>query len=182
VVELQVNIKGEGGKAYEGLLRDVMMDLGVSGFMEAVRLALDPYKALFAMSVRLKRTSRPIRLAEVADVELSGEGIDVKISDEKFSPDVVKALEEIYGESVKHVSRFEISVKGVFDKSSVENLVICDYAEKMEKLVLELMMKVAPEGFRSVKVSKRGDEVLLVASEDPLTEELLEEAEELLKG
>jgi len=171
-VKLQIKIEGDERRLFEALIRDIMMDLGVSGAIESLRIALDPHEAIFVMSIKMKPVSRIIRLSEVAEITKSHNGINVKILDEKFSPDIIEALKDSYGDLVSHVSRYEILIKGDIDKEALENIPICNYAEMMERSIMELMRRITPEGFRSIKILRSGEGLLLIASEDPLTDEI----------
>ncbi len=179
-MKFQIKIEGEGQKQFETLIKDIMMDLGVSGAIDSLKLFLDPYKPVFAMSIKIKPTSRIIRLSEVAEIARSHDGVSVKILDERFSPDILKALEKSYGDLVTHVSRYEILIKGDVDKEALEDIPICDYAEIMERSIMELMRRITPEGFRSIKVLRDREKLLLIASEDPLTDEIELEAKSMV--
>ena len=176
-MKLQVKVEGEDtGTLFENLIKDLMMDLGISGAIESLKLLLNPFKLLFAFEVEVKPVSRLIRLGEVAEVTESHEGVRIKIADERFSPDIIRALESSYGKSVKHVSRLEVVIEESISRELIENMAICDYSEVVERSILELMRRVTPEGFRSIRVMRSKNKITLIASEDPLTDEMIEEA------
>ncbi|MHC1627914.1 MAG: methanogenesis marker 17 protein [Candidatus Nezhaarchaeales archaeon] len=181
-MNVRVKIDGGGEKQFESLIKDMIMDLGISGAIDSLKIFLDPYKPVFAMSIKVKPTSRIVRLSEVAEITKSHDGVSVKILDERFSPDILKALEKSYGESVTHVSRFEILIKGDVDKEALEGMPICDYAEMMERSIMEFMRRITPEGFRSIKVLRDKEKFLLIASEDPLTDEIELEVKSMIES
>lgn len=182
-MEVKVEIVGEGKRQFKSLIRDAIMDLGISGSIESLRVYLDPRELVFAMYVRAKPSSRTIRLAEVAEASKLGGKISVKILDERFSPTILSLLEKIYGGKVSQSSRHEIMIEGEEDKEVLEDLVVCDHAELVKSSIIELVRRVMPEGFRSVKMFSRSKhELLAIASEDPLTDELISKVSSLMSG
>ncbi|RLF06966.1 MAG: methanogenesis marker 17 protein [Thermoprotei archaeon] len=180
-MKVQIKIKGDERRLFETLVKDVMMDLGVSGAIESLKMALDPHRSMFAMSIKMKPISRIVKLSEVAEITKSHDGVSIRILDEKFSPDILKALQDSYGDLVSHVSRYEILIKGDIDREALEHIPICDYAEMMERSIMELMRRITPEGFRSIKVLRDKEKLLLIASEDPLTDEIESEAKSMVE-
>ncbi|MEM1812236.1 MAG: DUF2113 family protein, partial [Candidatus Nezhaarchaeales archaeon] len=93
--------------------------------------------------------------------------------DERFSPTILSLLEKMYKDKVSQSSRHEIVVEDEGSKEELEGLVVCDYADIVRSSIMELVKRIMPEGFRSVKmISKNKYELLTIASEDPLTDEL----------
>lgn len=182
-MEIIVEIPGEGKKLFESLIRDAIMDLGISGSIESLKVYLNSYEPVFAIYVKAKTSSRTIRLAEVAEVTKLGDKVSVKVLDERFSPTILNILEKTYGDKVSQSSRHEIVVECEESKEVLENLVVCDYAELVKSSVMELVRRVMPEGFRSVKVlSKDKHELLVIASEDPLTDDVISKVSSLVSG
>ncbi|MEM4467667.1 MAG: methanogenesis marker 17 protein [Candidatus Nezhaarchaeales archaeon] len=172
-MELKVEIVGEGKRQFESLIKDIIMDLGVSGSIESLRMYLDPREPIFALYVRAKPSSRMIRLADVTEISKREGKIIVKILDERFSPTILSLLEKMYKDKVSQSSRHEIVVEDEGSKEELEGLVVCDYADIVRSSIMELVKRIMPEGFRSVKmISKNKYELLTIASEDPLTDEL----------
>lgn len=182
-MDLKVEIIGEGKRQFESLIRDTIMDLGISGSIESLKVYLDPREPVFAIHIRARLSSRTVRLADVAEVTKLGDKIGVKILDERFSPIILNLLERNYGDRVFQSSRHEIIVEGESDKELLENLVVCDYAEMVRSSIMELVRRIMPEGFRSVKVlSRNKHELLAVASEDLLTDELISKVSNIISG
>lgn len=182
-MELKVEVIGEGKKQFESLIRDVIMDLGISGSIEVLKIYLDPRDPVFAMYVKAKPSSRAIKLVEVAEVSKLEGKINVKILDERFSPMVLSILEKIYKGKAFQSGRLEIIIECNGDREALEDLVICDYTEVVRNSIMELVRRVMPEGFRSVKmISIDRYELLTIASEDPLTDELESKVSSLMKG
>lgn len=180
-MELKVEVKGKGKESFESLIRDAIMDLGISGSIESLFMYLDPSNMLFIMRVRAKPTSRIIRLTDVAEVSSQDSKVIVKVLDERYSPLILKLLESAYKGRVFQASRHEIVVQGPVDKEELGGLAVCDYAEVVRDSMLELVRRIMPEGFRSIKVLSRDKhELLIMTSEDPLTNELISRASNLL--
>ncbi|MCS7140303.1 MAG: methanogenesis marker 17 protein [Candidatus Nezhaarchaeota archaeon] len=180
-MKLQVKVEGESGELYERLIRDLVMELNVKGAIESLAILIDPTKPLFAINMQTRPSSKIIRLGEVTEITKSRDYVTIKILDERFSPDIINALEKAYGNMVFHVSRHEVLIKGDVDEKALENTPICDYAKVIERSIMELVHRVTPEGFRSVKILRSEGEVLLIASEDPLTDEMELEVKRKLK-
>ncbi|MDI9620167.1 MAG: methanogenesis marker 17 protein [Candidatus Nezhaarchaeota archaeon] len=171
---MKVNIKmeDEAASLFRDLINDLIVDLNISGILDSIDVFLDPNKTLFAMSVKTKPALRSIRLSDVAEVSSTNHELRVKINDERFSPLVVKVLEEKYGDSVKHVSRLEVIVSRPIKEEELKDLPLCSYVEASEGLLMDFVQKIVPEGFRSLKILKNGNALLIIASEDPLTEDV----------
>jgi len=182
-VELKVEIIGEGKRQFESLIRDIIMDLGVSGSIESLKMYLDPHESIFALYVRAKPSSRTIRLVDVAEVSKHGDKVSVKILDERFSPIILNLLEKMYKDKVSQSSRHEIVIENEGRKEVLEDLEICDYADMVRSSIIELVRRIMPEGFRSVKIISRNKyELLAIASEDPLTEDLVSKVSSLMNS
>ncbi|MEM1811556.1 MAG: methanogenesis marker 17 protein, partial [Candidatus Nezhaarchaeales archaeon] len=115
-----MEIVGEGKRQFESLIKDIIMDLGVSGSIESLRMYLDPREPIFALYVRAKPSSRMIRLADVTEISKREGKIIVKILDERFSPTILSLLEKMYKDKVSQSSRHEIVVEDEGSKEELE--------------------------------------------------------------
>lgn len=102
--------------------------------------------------------------------------IYVSIADEMYAPGILTALWERYGrDNVQQLERLEISVRGPGTSAEVDGIQV-ESSEEPIREVLGALWRVLPEGIR-VRRSLEGDGVItVVATEEVMRPEFLDEA------
>lgn len=173
----------EGGddfanRTFEKICQATFRDLGVRASLDSVYIFIDPRVHFFIISVKIGRVASPVK---VGDITLR-EPDRLKITDERYAPNLLALLWANYGERVKQVSRLEIGIDlDEKEREALKDLTVYDPRDDLIARTLDGIDRILPEGARvrcSIPLPGR---VTLLASEDPIGMEQEAEVVELVR-
>ncbi len=169
MLEVQVYPQGEEVNSFKRYVEEVTLPfLNFLGLKE-LKVVVDLDLKAFASQARIVTPSLEVKLSELAEVTEVEGGVRLLIKDEAFAPLVLSELARVYGwKRLSQPSRLEVIVEGVSAESFEALVLKVEEPHKLDLLV-ELLQRLAPEGFRIVELSVDGDLVSMLASEDPLS-------------
>lgn len=172
---------------YRQILKDVISDMVLAQSIGRIKVVIRPDESLFQMALVLRGGLSPVKTSDFADVNVGEFGkneVVIKINNEKYLSLLLKILWDKYGRlNVRQPERKTVAVKteNPMDKiSDIENIIVDDPRNTLKKRVVDMAVRVAPEGFRVRYHSLKGDNFIFVASEDAMKQEWIEEAHQML--
>lgn len=171
----------EGKIAYERTISTVLAESTIKGLIKSVYAYGDPKEPVFILIIHFARGGGVLRFSEAVTLKFVKEGVIVVCENDKLIPEVLRILWEKYGrEKVEQLSRYEIMVKGEIG-DDVLNAVVFDPEKDLIVSLMDIILRIIPEGFR-VRRYIRGENVIaIIASEDPIKNEWVEKALRLLE-
>lgn len=164
-----------GDAAYKALFEGIIGDIGKTFMIEGAKLVLKPEVPLFIFSVVLRNVPGGKTISNVASLRQEREDLHMSISEERYAPDVLAQLWKRYGRSmVEQQTRFDLIVHGG-KAEEIESIPISS-GEAAIKEILGAVWRALPEGIRNRETLIDDRVVTVVATEETMKPEFLEEA------
>lgn len=175
-----------GNGQYRALYEEIMGDVGKLAAVERSYLVLKPTVPLFIISLKMKARPAAKTLGTVASTRSEKDTVYVSITDELYAPGILAALWNRYGrDNVQQSDRLDISVTGAESSFEVDDIVVESDEQPIQE-ILGALFRVLPEGIRVRRTFFDGDVVTVVATEERMMPEYLEEGtkvhEDMQKG
>lgn len=167
-----------GNEGYRVLFGNIMNDLGEALAIEKAELVLKAEIPLFIFSVRLRAQPVSKTIADVSSLREEGSGVHITITDERYAPEILKAMWSKYGRnSVDQQTRFDMSVSNA-DLEAVSKTVVAS-GEEVIKEIIGSVWRSMPEGIRVRHVFITGTVITVVATEEIMKPEYMKEGAEV---
>jgi putative methanogenesis marker protein 17 len=178
---MEVTVEGGdefANESYALICQNTFRDLGVRPSIEEVYLRIEPREHVFILSVRIGRVASPVKVGEIMQLEPE----KLKITDERYAPNLLALLWERYGDRVQQIGRLEIGLQ-LTEKELAElkELVVYDPREDLVTRILDGMDRILPEGARVRYPLAAPNRLTLIASENPISDAWKMRAEELIR-
>ena len=175
-----------GNEQYRALYEEIMGDVGKLAAVEKSYLVLKPTVPLFIISLKMKARPAARTIGTVASTRTEQDTVYVSITDELYAPGILTALWNRYGrDNVQQLDRLDISVIGAESSFEVDEIVVESDEQPIQE-ILGALFRVLPEGIRVRRTFFDGDVVTIVATEERMLPEYLDEGmkihEEMQKG
>ena len=175
-----------GNEQYCALYEEIMGDVGKLAAVEKSYLVLKPTVPLFIISLKMKARPAARTIGTVASTRTEQDTVYVSITDELYAPGILTALWNRYGrDNVQQLDRLDISVIGAESSFEVDEIVVESDEQPIQE-ILGALFRVLPEGIRVRRTFFDGDVVTIVATEERMLPEYLDEGmkihEEMQKG
>lgn len=175
----------EGAFAYKVLIEEIITDLGLGRVIEEVRIYADTRKMLFYIEVKEKPTMERMEVKDVVNLTEKGTSIEVEITNETYAPYLLNSLWDIFGErNVSQIRRNFLEIKGAKKEDILTlPLALTDIKEKeKDALIRDMILRIIPIGFRIIRKMPPKDSmtVAYIASENPITEEIIKEVKTII--
>ncbi|MEG9195358.1 MAG: methanogenesis marker 17 protein [Candidatus Methanoglobus sp.] len=171
----------EGKMAYERTISTVLAESTIKGLMRSVYAYGDPREPVFILIIQLARGGGVLRFSEVVTMKPARDGVIVVCENDKLMPEVLRILWEKYGrEKVEQLSRYEIMVKDQIGED-VLNEAVYDPEKELMVGLMDVILRIVPEGFRVRRYIRKDDIIAVIASEDPIKNEWVEKALSLME-
>lgn len=169
-----IGVDAYGTEAYTKLFDEIMSDLNKAVLIDRARLTLRPESPLFIFSIALKAAPGPKTVGDVSTVRTDVGGVHVTITEERYAPDILSALFARFGRSsVEQQTRFDLIVSNA-DESEVSSITVSSGEEDRREIVGALW-RTMPEGIKNRKTLISGNVITVVATEEVLLPEMVEE-------
>lgn len=169
-----IGVDAYGTEAYSKLFDEIMSDLNKAVLIDRARLTLRPESPLFIFSIALKAAPGPKTVGDVSTVRTDVGGVHVTITEERYAPDILSALFARFGRSsVEQQTRFDLIVSNA-DESEVSSITVSSGEEDRREIVGALW-RTMPEGIKNRKTLISGNVITVVATEEVLLPEMVEE-------
>lgn len=169
-----IGVDAYGTEAYGKLFDEIMSDLNKAVLIDRARLTLRPESPLFIFSIALKAAPGPKTVGDVSTVRTDVGGVHVTITEERYAPDILSALFARFGRSsVEQQTRFDLIVSNA-DESEVSSITVSSGEEDRREIVGALW-RTMPEGIKNRKTLISGNVITVVATEEVLLPEMVEE-------
>jgi len=167
-----------GDAAYKALFEGIIGDIGKTFMIEGAKLVLKPDVPLFIFSVVLRNVPGGKTISNVASFRQEREELHMSISEERYAPEVLAQLWKKYGRSkVEQQTRFDLVIHGG-KTEDVENIPISS-GEAVIKEILGALWRALPEGIRVRDTLVDDRVVTVVATEEIMKAEFLEEGRKM---
>ncbi|MCQ2086371.1 MAG: methanogenesis marker 17 protein [archaeon] len=164
--------------SYASLFETIMNDVGKAILIDKAKMVLKPDIPLFVFSVKL--TNGPVNktISDAASIRQDRKETHICISDEKFAPEILSQLWKRYGRSnVDQQTRFDLIVNGG-DENEIASLPISS-GEDFMKEIIGALWRVMPEGIRSKHNICDSNVVTIIATEEIMRPEMIEEGKQI---
>lgn len=167
-----------GNDAYGKLFDDIIGDIGKSFMFRKAHLVLKPEVPLFIYSVMLKNHPSSKTIGDVASFRAEGTELHMSISNERYAPDILSTLWKQYGRGkVDQQTRFDLIVHDAMQED-IENVVVSSGEESIKE-IMGAFWRSLPEGIRVRHSYVDGRVITVVATEEIMRQEFLDEGREL---
>jgi putative methanogenesis marker protein 17 len=178
-----MEVKVEGGDDFANttfakISQATFRDLGVRASIDNIYIFIDPTAHFFIISVKIGRVASPVKVSDITQREPDR----LKITDERYAPNLLSLLWDNYDERVKQVSRLELGID--LDEKEMEalkDLIVYDPRDDLITRILDGIDRILPEGARVRCPIPLPGRVTLLASEDPIRNEWGAKAEEIVR-
>lgn len=172
----------EGRIAYERTINTVLTESTIRGSIKGVHAYADPKESLFILILHLAKSKGVVRFSEVVTLKYVKEGVIAVCENDKFMPEVLRILWEKFGsEKVEQLSRYEIMVRGEIG-NEILNAIVYDPEKELMVGLMDVILRIIPEGFRIRRYIRKENFFAVVASEDPIKNEWIEKAIKMMEG
>ncbi len=171
-----------GALAFQMLAQDLIDDLHAGRLIEDVRIYVELEAPFFYISIKPKKTIQKVTMSEVVSVlDEAPEKISIAIYDETYAPYLLPLLMEKFGDRVHQIERNKLDI----DRLTNDELMAIPIGDikvrEIDDIINHIVFQIIPIGFRVVKnISKSEEEIRYIASENPITDEMVEKIEEII--
>lgn len=165
-----------GARLYEEIIKDALRLHAT--FLKKMYVFVDVKEPLFIIHVSWMKKPK-IVLREMATIEANQEGVKIELGEEHKHrvSELFNILKSVYGEEYVDEREYSIIVKDA-KPQDLENFVV-DFDEKTINAIVDMLMRIIPEGFRVVQVLSSQDGLTLISSENPIKTEWVEKANQI---
>ena len=163
-----------GMPAYQKLFKDTMSDLNKAVLIDKAKLVLKPSVPLFIFSIVLKADPGNKTVVDVANVREEANITYVTITQERYAPDILKALWTKYGRNkVVQQTRFDIEVANA-KIADLQDMVISSGEQDLRE-IMGALWRSMPEGIKNRRTLIDGSVITVVATEELMQPEMMDE-------
>ena len=163
-----------GMPAYQKLFEDTMSDLNKAVLIDKAKLVLKPSVPLFIFSIVLKADPGNKTVVDVANVREEANITYVTITQERYAPDILKALWTKYGRNkVVQQTRFDIEVANA-KIADLQDMVISSGEQDLRE-IMGALWRSMPEGIKNRRTFIDGSVITVVATEELMQPEMMDE-------
>ncbi len=174
---MDVEVVGDdqfGDLAYKKLFEDTMSDLNKAVLIDRAKLILKPATPLFIFSIVLKADPGNKTVVDVANAREEGKMTYITITQERYAPEILKALWDAYGRNrVVQQTRFDIEVTNA-KMSELQEMVISSGEQDLRE-IMGAIWRSMPEGIKNRRTLLDGNVITVVATEELMQPEMMEE-------
>lgn len=174
---MEVEVTGTdpyGDAAYKALFENIIGDIGKTFMIEGAKLILKPEVPLFIFSVVLRNVPGGRTISNVASFRQEREDLHMSISEERYAPEVLAQLWKLYGrDKVEQQTRFDLIVHG--GKEEEVSVIPIASGERVIKEILGAVWRALPEGIRVRETLIDDRVVTVIATEETMKPEFMEE-------
>jgi len=169
--------------SYKVIADNVFADLAISGALRFVRILIDINKPFFYIWGELSITETSIQFGDVTSINVEDRGIRVVIEDETYAPDILRVIWTQFGrENLTQIDRWNILIPPQFTTvEELKQVITVNPRERIVNKVLDAFNRIIPEGFRVRQNKFENNIITIIASENPIEPEWLNQVEEALK-
>jgi len=178
-----MEVKVEGGDEfananYEKVCKGIFRDIGLMSNIDRAYMYCNAAEHVFIISVKIGRVPSPVRVWDVT----TREGDKLRITNERYAPKLLALLWDRYGDRVQQISRLVIGLDlKEEEREKLRDLVVYDPKEDLTTRILDGIDRILPEGARVRYPMPSTEGITIIASENPITEEWKEKAEEVMR-
>jgi len=178
-----MEVKVEGGDDFANttfakISQATFRDLGVRASIDNTYIYIDPTEHFFIISVKIGRVASPVKVSDITQREPDR----LKITDERYAPNLLSLLWDKYDERVKQVSRLELGIDlDEKEREALKDLIVYDPRDDLITRILDGIDRILPEGARVRCPIPLHGRVTLLASENPIRKEWGAKAEEIVR-
>ncbi|MBA5941930.1 MAG: methanogenesis marker 17 protein [Methanophagales archaeon] len=191
---MEVKVEGGddfGNASYEKICADTFRDIGIRSSIDHVYMYCNPEEHVFIIAVKIGRVASAVKVREITRWEEDKEGVKdkLRITDEKYAPELLALLWDKYGERVQQISRLELLFKleekeaekqeQEEEKQKLMELTVYDLRKDLIARILSGIDRILPEGARVRSTIPSTTGITIIASENPISENWKKKAEEM---
>ncbi|OFV67987.1 MAG: Uncharacterized conserved protein UCP019464, methanogenesis [Candidatus Syntrophoarchaeum caldarius] len=164
----------KGADAYRRVAEIRAHDFPVE--IDKIEMEIDPEEGVFAARLAYKEARGSfVTIANIAESESEDGETIFRIKDETYAPTLLRYLWDAFGRSmVEQPNRLEILVKTEIEEDFMQSVIFEPSEEFLDDIITFLEL-LAPEGFRIWNVKKEKNALLVVASEEVLSTQRLDQ-------
>jgi len=169
--------------SYKVIADYIFMDLAVAGALRSIRILIDIEKPFFYIQGKLSVVEEIIHVSDITTIYPEDGGIHIVIKDESYAPELLKVLWNRFGrENVTQMDRWNLKIpKNLIKIEELKQMTASNPRERILNKILDAFNRIIPEGFRIRKNRLEKDYITIIASENPLQDKWIQQAEETLK-
>jgi len=163
---------------YREIVKDILQSYVLS--IDKIHIFVDIKEPIFIILIRWGETAK-IEFEENTIVKRHAEGVKVTVRDESshLAKQILGALKTIYGENAIAKDENEMVIKDA--KPQDLKKITISGSENIIKKATDILIRIAPEGFRVAHILSDNDSLTLISSENPIDSKWVEKAKQIQK-
>ncbi|MBN1134307.1 MAG: methanogenesis marker 17 protein [Methanosarcinaceae archaeon] len=185
VVESKIKSEAE---QYKKIVSDAISDLVLSRAIGRIKVVIRPEDTLFQMAMVLRGSQPPVKTVDFAHVRIGTygkSGVQIDIINEHYLPQLLDKLWAKYGPgNVSQPERKTVIVicENPHDEIvAIEQMVVDDPQRTLNSRLVDMAIRITPEGFRVRHHLLEGNHFIFLATEDIMKQEWIEETHRMLE-
>ena len=185
VVESAIKSEAE---QYKEILSDVISDLVLARAIGRIKVVIRPEDTVFQRAMGLRGSQPLVKTIDFAHVRIGTygkSGVQIEIINEHYLPQLLDKLWAKYGQgNVRQPERKTVNVmceKPHDEITLIEQMVVDDPQRTLNARLVDMTIRVTPEGFRVRHHLLEGNHFIFVATEDVMKQEWIEETHRMLE-
>ncbi len=169
-----------GAEYYKQITNDVLLDHNLLKVIEKLHVYIDPKVPLFIAVGILKPITTVVKVGDIANVNPQEGKMTLVITEETYLASMLRIFWERFGkDQVEQPDRFTVVLYNVpVEAKEIEEIVIGNPSESLNKDLIYAFRQIAPEGFRLRSERFYQGKFSFVSSENTLIENI----DELVKA
>ncbi|RSN72796.1 MAG: methanogenesis marker 17 protein [Thermoproteota archaeon] len=161
----------EAKAAFERTISSVISDSPIKSAIKDIYVYTNPEEPVFILIINYSKPTWKVKLVDAVKMRSTKDGTIVTCENDKYFPGLMRVLWERFGrENTEQLSRYEVMVRGEIHED-VLNSVIFDPEKELAKGLIDVIIRIVPEGFRIRKYIWKEEAVIVISSEDPIKDE-----------
>ncbi|MGP8321505.1 MAG: methanogenesis marker 17 protein [Methanosarcinaceae archaeon] len=177
----------EEADQYKQIVSDAINDLVLAQAIEHIKVVVKPEDSLFQMAIVLRGGLSPVKVTDFAEVGVGTYGeseVVIDIDNEAYLPQLLENLWIMCGRINVHQPErktISLSCENPLDHiSEIEEMVVEDPQRTLQSRLVDMAIRVTPEGFRVRYHSLKHNHFIFVATEDIMKKEWIEKTHIML--
>lgn len=161
----------------------ILSEAHASSAINRLYAYIDLKEPVFAIHASISLAGRPTKIVDFANIQpLRKGGVRILAESDFYMPKLLRLLWGMYGrEKISQPSRYEVIIEAPTNAEEICKLVVYDPKEELLKRILDTLYRMIPEGFRVKHSAVEENEILIVASEDPIKPSWITKAKEIMR-
>jgi len=165
-----------GRDIYKQITSTVLQDHNLTSVISKLRIFIDPRIPIFVAVGTIRDAGGSVRVSDIGSVQRQADSATISVRDETHLAKLLVKLNTIFGyDHVDQPDRFTILLSDTEIPDGFENIEVTNRADTVFRDLIYALTVIAPEGFKVRRESYGKRQFFYVASENTLSEHVVED-------